>query len=364
MRRCAPLLAMLAACAPKPTATATAPLPVVPLLQDAGAPAARAPIAVGETCTRLPCPVTRTTVDITPYGAVSAAVSGDEVWFLHRTYGKDGKIALLTRGPSDTDDRVLAEDLVGRTDLTTHQMLVDDGTLYLGTGSGLLAWNKTVALLTPDWDVRRIALDASHVYLTVQDCRVYRVPRKGGAPELLSAPPAPPKDPDSFCDRPSLAVDDTNVWFTAENTDHVFTIAKAPGKAKRRSIQLPGREHFVSGLTHDADNLYALEGESTRTALLRIPKKGGNPASIQTIVAMSHGPASDADHVYVFDVDADQIVLVAVPKAGGPRRVLARFENDDEPMAILPGATSVVVGYFHHSMVPEENQAYLQRIAK
>jgi len=251
-------------------------------------------------------------------------------------------VQLLRRGEGDKEDVVLAMDVKPSRVANVRQLMVDKDTVFLASSEGAIVWEKSTSLLSTVGQhvngADQLTFDAATVYWMGNDCTLRKVPRAGGKVEEIV------KMSVSYCGLSSLAVDESNVFFSADETIH--TIGK--NKSGRRTL-LPKREaRYVLGLTVDADSVYVLysgpNGSSSAKELgklVRVPKKGGAAKELATMQASSqaHTLTMDEKNLYFLESAERNVVVAAVPKTGGPKRVLAQVPGLG--YAISVGATSV-----------------------
>lgn len=201
----------------------------------------------------------------------------------------------------------------------------------------------------------RIALDATHVYVSSWSGGVFRAPLSGGSSLQVATQPAGTS---------GIAVDATNVFFTNSLNDSVSYAAKSGGQA----TVVAGGQAACENVEVDAATIYftprnggALysvpRGQlATPTALVslhsprgmvidatevfvvgafelkKVNKNGSNATVLASGLLRGWGLAADATHLFYTDEQAGKVWSVA--KVGGQPRLLAQLQFGPRYIAV------------------------------
>jgi hypothetical protein len=183
-----------------------------------------------------------------------------------------------------------------------------------------------------------VAVRDDNVYVTSfegaqKNIRVLlRAPISGGAPLRLAQSPM---------GTPSIAIDESHVYWTSYGSRNLLRVAKGGGASSVVSSQ----HRYIQGLALDAGHVYFSDRVADKRGILRAPKQGGSA----TVVAPDLPVVAFALHAgSLYATVADGVVKL--PAAGGPITRLVSGEPRASLLAVGGEGVFFVAGPERHSV--------------
>jgi sugar lactone lactonase YvrE len=167
-----------------------------------------------------------------------------------------------------------------------------------------------------------IALDEAFVYVTVGSGSVFRVPKKGGLPDLVSS------GPEGFG---PIVVDGTNVYWSTLNG----LLSRAPKTGGASIMMFAPESGAVGRLARDSKNVYLPIADTEHGAIQRVAISGNEPLSLAK-PEVPVGIAVDDSAVYWSEEFTGAIMRV--PKTGGEATIVVP-PSDHGAFAVFVDAT-------------------------
>lgn len=183
-----------------------------------------------------------------------------------------------------------------------------------------------------------VVVDRTHVYWSSRDRTIRRVPKEGGAEEVLFSGRKWETEADmrfpQFHSGP-IAVDDEFIyWEEHRERSRIVRVPKTGGERTVLTTSNGWARHFALDATH----LYWIEELSGE--VLAVAKSGGSPRMIAEKQRHPRGLALDDTHLYWSrePYSSDEASVLKTPKGGGPIEVVAR---GGDPRSLALGARYV-----------------------
>ena len=207
-----------------------------------------------------------------------------------------------------------------------------------------------VVALMPGADLMAMAADATSVYwLAPRAGKVGKVPRGGGAPEVLAETTSIVR---------GMVIDDTDIFWAEDEAvyrvskaggkvqtvvaaglpdylaidgTHVYwysilagVIYRAPKKGGAAAKVYADDQHTFHTFFVDGPDLFVTFGSEKKLQIQRLPKSGGKPVTV--VEGQDPGPAFAIDGTHVYWITEDD--LFKVPRAGGSAtKLVAKLEH-------------------------------------